>query len=855
MKKTYIKFYIPILIVLLGLIAYLTYSIYDRSMESTVTVEKITSNIEKIAYYDEVLTMSARMAVFTGDKKWVERYNEFSPKLDHIISESIDIVPKINTFLEKVDSVNKELISMETLSFKYLDQDKIEQSKNILFSQKYLTNKKLYNNGINSIISELRQHRNDFRSEIEKEFLLAIVIIIFLLILSIFFGKQIISYLKDTNDKLQDTVLESELELKNLYTLSPLGIALTDINGKYVKFNEAFEKICGYDKEELNTLDYWELTPKKYEANEAKQLELLSSTGFYGPYEKEYIQKDGTHIDIRLNGMLITDSNNQQFIWSIVEDISDQKSILKQSESIAKIIDDSLNEVYIFDAETLLFTYINKGAEKNIGYSLSEMVGMTAYDIKPDIDKKTFHKIIEPLVNNTKEILIFETVHQRKDGSLYNVEVHLQLTTYKGQKQFVAIILDTSLRNTLMSDNERLESMVEARTQALKEATSYAENANKAKSEFLANMSHEIRTPMNGVLGFVEQLTKSETDPKKLEKLDVIKTSSDQLLHIINDILDLSKIESGKLEMEKHPLQIKELLKNSSDIFSQEASKKDITYDYVSNDSLPDTILGDETRIKQVIFNLLSNAIKFSPPKGKVSLRSSYDSQSGYLTVSVEDNGMGIAESKLEKIFNAFEQEDSSTTRRFGGSGLGLAISSKLIALMGGDLKVESELGKGSKFFFVIPVETAKEIAAKEPVNQENDLKAPLSGNILVVEDNKTNQMLLGMILDDLGLSYEVANDGIEAVSCFQNNKYDVILMDENMPNMNGVEATKHIREMEKSQSLKTTPIVAVTANALSTDRERFLNAGMDDYISKPFTESAITKVLVKFLESDRSNT
>jgi PAS domain S-box-containing protein len=846
-KIFYLRFFASVFIILLLLVTYTVYTLYYRSVQSNIINEQLTSNIKDIAHYDEILTMSARMAVLTGDKKWIDRYNLFVPKLDKTINQSIDIVPIVNSHLKKVDNANQELISIETKSFELLEANKLDEARELIFGENYFNNKKIYQNGIDSVIKELKKRQVIIINDVKRDFFLAILFIVFLLLLNLYFARFVFLHLKSYSKKLEENIDENEQKMSALYRLSPLGIALTDMSGKYLEFNEAFAKICGYEKEELNELDYWELTPKKYEEDEAKQLELLSSTGFYGPYEKEYIRKDGSLIDIRLNGMLITDSNNQQFIWSIVEDISDQKSLQEQSESIAKIIDNSLNEVYIFDAETLLFTYINKGAEKNIGYSLSEMMSMKAFDIKPEIDQDGFNKLIEPLTNNTKEILVFETVHQRKDGSLYNVEVHLQLTTYKGKKQFVAIILDTTTRKTLMSDNERLESMVEARTLELKKATLDAENANKYKSEFLANMSHEIRTPMTGILGFVERLKKSETDPVKLKEFEIISASGNTLLNIINDILDFSKIESGKLDLEMHPVEIHHILTQICSIFKVNLDDKQISFIRDIDANLPKFILGDEVRLKQVIFNLLSNAIKFTPENGNITVTVKYNDSK--LFVAVSDTGIGIAKDNLSHIFESFRQEDTSTTRKFGGTGLGLSISSSLVQKMGGELKVESELGKGSKLYFEIPIQIPDDTESKDE-NESSiiDSNRILNGTILVVEDNKTNQMLLGFILDELGVEYDIANDGVEAVRMYQENQYKLILMDENMPNMNGIEATNQIRSIEVENSLPKVPIVAVTANALTEDRQKFLDAGMDDYLSKPYQEAEMVKMVVKYL-------
>ena len=421
----------------------------------------------------------------------------------------------------------------------------------------------------------------------------------------------------------------------------------------------------------------------------------------------------------------------------------------------------------------------------------------------------------------------------------------------KGEKNIKVSTQAYGEIKTLQTNFNQMTKTLLEKEKSLIEAKEYAEKATRTKGEFLANMSHEIRTPMTGILGFVEQLSKGETQVDRIKKFNVIQNSGKQLLNIINDILDFSKIESGKMDIDAHPYHVKELVENATDIFSQLASKKNIGFSYVFDSNLPKYILGDETRINQVVFNLLSNAVKFTPDSGKVTLSVKYRYETKAMYIAIKDTGVGISQEKLEKIFEAFSQEDTSTTRKYGGTGLGLAISSKLIGMMGGKLQVRSVLGEGSEFYFEIPVVECKdEECYKEKISQNEEMSdIVFKGHLLVVEDNKTNQMLMGMILDDLGITFDIANDGVEAIEHFRSDTYDMIMMDENMPNMNGVEATKQIRDMEEKSSLKQTPIVAVTANAMLSDRDRFLDAGMNDYISKPYSEADIVSVLKKYIK------
>jgi PAS domain S-box-containing protein len=455
---------------------------------------------------------------------------------------------------------------------------------------------------------------------------------------------------------------------------------------------------------------------------------------------------------------------------------------------------------------------------------------------------------------------LLDTIHEGDRGSTQKILTEVFTTPYAGSTQY-RILVDGRVKHLNVvwelsrddtgsvlgfegySQDITDQKLIE---QQLIDAKLEADQANRFKSEFLANMSHEIRTPMTGILGFVDHLVKGETDPARLKEFDTIRSSGKTLLSIINDILDFSKIESGKLDIESHPFSIYQVLTETSGIFSELLDSKQITLEKIVDESLPACILGDQVRLKQVVFNLLSNAVKFTPDHGTISMETRYDGQRIY--VSVEDSGVGIAPEKLGKIFEAFSQEDSSTTRRFGGTGLGLSISSRLIEKMGGQIKVESTLGEGSRFCFDIPVTCCDGHFDTPSVPAAEASGNALDGKVLMVEDNKTNQMLLGIILEEAGVAYDVAGDGVEAVKMFKENAYDVILMDENMPNMNGIEATAQIRQLEQENARKPTPIIAVTANALATDRQRFLDAGMDEYLSKPYSEEDIVKMLKHFL-------
>ncbi len=368
-----------------------------------------------------------------------------------------------------------------------------------------------------------------------------------------------------------------------------------------------------------------------------------------------------------------------------------------------------------------------------------------------------------------------------------------------------------------------------------------AEEATLQKSQFLANMSHEIRTPLNAIMGFITLLEANENDTTKLKYLSIIKNSSDSLLQIINDILDISKIESGKLKIEPYNFNPYEDLITIAELFQAKAAEKKIDFKIKYNHFMPEILFGDALRIKQIFTNLLSNAIKFTPEGAIVKCVIWY--KNGYLNIVVKDYGIGISEEKQKSIFEPFMQADGSTARVYGGTGLGLTISSELSHMLGGTLTLKSKEGKGSVFKLSVPLS----LGEKETKTETEEIT--LSGHILIVEDYEANRMFVGIILENAGLTYEMANDGIEAVEKFKNGTFDLILMDENMPNMGGMDATKQIQKIEQEKHLEHTPVISLTANALEGDRKRFLDAGFDDYLSKPIDPELLLKRLHRFLK------
>jgi len=528
--------------------------------------------------------------------------------------------------------------------------------------------------------------------------------------------------------------------------------------------------------------------------------------------------------------------------------LSEQQSAsaIKHSEVRLRSIFDSAFEAIITNDALGTITEWNPRAESMFQYKREEAIGKKIHElIMPEKLRGKYLKATQkfyqtghgPLLNKKIEI---EAV--RRNGEIFPIELSVSVNQREDVFIFTSFIDDITQRKK--SERE----LIEAREKALEAA--------KVKSEFLANMSHEIRTPLNAVIGLTDILQEGALSSEQSKYVHLIQESGNHLLNVINDILDFSKIEAGRMVLEKIDFNLKHLLENTSELLKHKVQEKGLQFQLTIDPQVPREVMGDPGRLGQVLINLIANAIKFTDfGKISVSVKLLKDDPNGpVLIFSVQDSGIGMSEEASKKLFNPFVQGDGSTNRRYGGTGLGLSICKRIVELMGGEIQVSSKEEEGSEFWFTATFEAASKSNVITEVKETTSTAALASLNsankhkrILVAEDNSTNQLLTLAQLKSLGYTAQAVANGIEAVEAFQKNTFDLILMDCQMPDMDGFEATQKIRSMEKTMGGHI-PIVALTANALKEDERRCLDAGMDAYLSKPTKKERLGRMISQLL-------
>lgn len=616
-------------------------------------------------------------------------------------------------------------------------------------------------------------------------------------------------------------------------------------DGKITDMNEATVTITGISREKLKGSDFFDYFTEPQKAREV--YEEVFAKGSVSDLPLTLRHKDGKLTDVLFNGAVYKDDNGQVLgVVIVARDVTAQKLLSKYSRSL---IEASRDPLFTISPDGKI-TDVNEASVNITGVSREKLLDTDFFDYftDPARAREGYQQVFANGFVADYPLTII-------DGEL--TDVLFNGAVYKDDRGNVigAVMVSRDITEQKRIEKELREAKVFAELAALiaeeakgdaEKATQRAENAANSKQQFLSNMSHEIRTPMNAIIGFTKVVLKTDLSSKQREYLTAIKMSGDALIVLINDILDLAKVDAGKMTFEYIPFKMTLSIASMMHLFETKIQEKNLVLKREYDAHIPDVLLGDPVRLHQIILNLMSNAVKFTS-RGAITVSANLlhsDAEKATIKFSIQDTGIGIPADRLEHIFENFQQASGSTSRLYGGTGLGLAIVKQLVEQQQGSVHVESKLGEGSTFSFILDFQKTNAVA--EMVTDDFEFDTEVKNiKVLVVEDMALNQLLMKTLLDDFGFERDIAHNGRIAVEKLESRAYDIILMDLQMPEMNGFEATEYIRNVMKSKI----PIIALTADVTTVDLAKCKAVGMNDYIAKPVDERVLYNKIINLVK------
>jgi len=651
------------------------------------------------------------------------------------------------------------------------------------------------------------------------------------------------------NNQCERDLTESKQLFKVVFENSPSAITVTDSQERIVAWNAMAEKMLGMDRDDLFNQHISFLYPPE----EWKRIRSMNirNKGMLSNITTKIICKKGHLLDVSASVSVLKDATGK-IIGSIgiLNDITHEKRVeaqMKESENKLRIIlDNSAAAITMTDEKERIISW-NSFAEQMLGMGPKDMLHRSVSSLYPPEEWKA---IRQENIRQSGFKHHMETKVIRKDGSI--IDVDLSVNILKDERGHV--IGSVGMLQDITERKRSQEMILQAKLAA--------EEANSAKSVFLAKMSHEVRTPMNAIIGMIDLTLDTTLNEEQQDNLKVAKDAADNLLSLINDILDLSRAQAGKVVIEEIEINVPDVVKNVCKGLMVLARNKGVDVVWSIDPRIPHLLVGDPVRLRQVLVNLINNAIKFTH-KGKVQVNvmtKSLTDKDCQLEFEIIDSGIGIPPKNLPKIFDVFTDAHNVTARRYGGTGLGLAICKKIVEMMRGSIEVDSKEGIGSTFRFSIIFGYKAELFAKTRTTEKTATGAPSQMppelqnlRILLAEDNTVNQRIATRILEKLGWKITCVGNGQEVLNILNDQTFDVILMDDNMPQLSGIETTQVIRREEKQTGLHV-PIIAMTANAMAGDKERYLATGMDGYVSKPIDRNLLYEEIVNLVSQRLKN-